>query len=89
MPQATAGEMAAERIPLIFRDHCAHLLIPLNRCRVDTFAAPWKCGDLRHAYEACQYEEFKMRCREKKAALSDAAAAAAKAKAAQSLRKVA
>lgn len=31
--QVTAAEMKAARIPLDWRDHCAHLLIPLNKCR--------------------------------------------------------
>ena len=44
-------------MPLVFRDYCAHLLIPLNDCRVKTWYSPWKCQDLRHGYEKCQYDE--------------------------------
>lgn len=36
-------EMSAARLPLAYRDTCAHLLVPLNRCRYDTFYLPWKC----------------------------------------------
>ena len=58
---ATRQEMADAKVPLHYRDTCAGLLIPLNKCRRATFFLPWKCQDLRHAYEKCQYEEFKLR----------------------------
>jgi NADH dehydrogenase (ubiquinone) 1 beta subcomplex subunit 7 len=55
---ATQEEMEAYRVPLAYRDYCAHLLIPLNVCRRETMYAPWKCEHERHAYEKCQYEEY-------------------------------
>ncbi|KAK3071537.1 hypothetical protein LTR53_008443 [Teratosphaeriaceae sp. CCFEE 6253] len=59
--EATREEMSAARVPLSYRDSCAHLLIPLNKCRYDTYYMPWSCVDERHGYEKCQYEEFKLR----------------------------
>ncbi|KAK0755060.1 NADH-ubiquinone oxidoreductase B18 subunit-domain-containing protein [Schizothecium vesticola] len=59
--QATREEMSAAKLPMAYRDSCAHLLIPLNRCRMDTYFLPWKCEDERHGYEKCQYVEFKKR----------------------------
>ena len=41
--EATREEMSAAKLPLAYRDGCAHLLIPLNRCRVDEYYIPWKC----------------------------------------------
>jgi hypothetical protein len=35
--------MSAAKLPLPYRDSCAHLLIPLNRCRVEEYYLPWKC----------------------------------------------
>lgn len=35
--------MRDARVPLAYRDSCAHLLIPLNRCRYETYYLPWKC----------------------------------------------
>jgi hypothetical protein len=35
--------MSAARLPLPYRDSCAHLLIPLNRCRHEEYYLPWKC----------------------------------------------
>lgn len=35
--------MSTARLPLAYRDSCAHLLIPLNQCRFDEFYLPWKC----------------------------------------------
>ncbi|KAL1222683.1 NADH dehydrogenase [ubiquinone] 1 beta subcomplex subunit 7 [Cardamine amara subsp. amara] len=53
---ATQEEMAAAKIALGSRDQCAHLLIPLNKCRQAEFYLPWKCEDERHVYEKCEYE---------------------------------
>ena len=55
-------EMKKAGIDLAYRDFCAHLLIPLNECRRKSFFLPWKCGDERHEYEKCQYEEYVFRC---------------------------
>ncbi|KAK4139003.1 hypothetical protein BT67DRAFT_368354 [Trichocladium antarcticum] len=59
--RATRQEMSDAKVPLAYRDSCAHLLIPLNRCRGKTYFLPWKCEDERHSYEKCQYVEFKKR----------------------------
>ncbi|CAO3663822.1 hypothetical protein INT44_005754 [Umbelopsis vinacea] len=61
--KATQKQMADARIPLEYRDYCAHLLIPLNKCRGETFYLPWKCENERHSYEKCQYEDYKRRMR--------------------------
>ena len=53
--------MIAARLPLEYRDYCAHILIPLNECRRQTWFSPWKCTDLRHSYEKCQYDEYQRR----------------------------
>ncbi|KAM0706712.1 hypothetical protein Q7P35_006042 [Cladosporium inversicolor] len=58
---ATRQEMSDAKLPLAYRDSCAHLLIPLNKCRPANWYLPWKCQDERHSYEKCQYEEFKLR----------------------------
>ncbi|KAL2118688.1 hypothetical protein VTJ04DRAFT_8348 [Mycothermus thermophilus] len=54
-------EMSDAKIPLAYRDSCADLLVPLNRCRFETYYLPWKCETERHNYEKCQYLEFKKR----------------------------
>ncbi|KAJ2891202.1 hypothetical protein MKZ38_000736 [Zalerion maritima] len=59
--RATREEMREAKLPLPYRDSCAHLLIPLNRCRFENYYLPWKCVDERHSYEKCQYDEFKER----------------------------
>ncbi len=41
---ATREEMREAKLPLAYRDSCANLLIPLNRCRVDNYYLPWKCN---------------------------------------------
>ncbi|PHU02326.1 NADH dehydrogenase [ubiquinone] 1 beta subcomplex subunit 7 [Capsicum chinense] len=48
--------MVENKVPLAYRDQCAYLLIPLNKCRQSEFYLPWKCEDERHTYEKCAYE---------------------------------
>lgn len=55
--QVSREELRQERVPLEWRDYCAHKLIPLNKCRRATLFMPWKCQDERHDYEKCQYLE--------------------------------
>jgi len=55
--KVTAKEMADAKIPLSARDYCAHLLIPLLKCRKDTYFVPWKCEHEKHAWDRCQYDE--------------------------------
>ncbi|KAL4364620.1 hypothetical protein AHAS_Ahas07G0024300 [Arachis hypogaea] len=53
---ATQEKMVEVKVPLTYRDQCAHLLIPLNKCRQAELYLPWKCENERHSYEKCQYE---------------------------------
>mmetsp|Transcript_19706 Transcript_19706/g.48446 ORF Transcript_19706/g.48446 Transcript_19706/m.48446 type:complete len:106 (-) Transcript_19706:381-698(-) len=54
-------EMHDAKVPLDYRDYCAHLLIPLNRCRENEMYLPWKCETLRNAYEKCQHNDYMRR----------------------------
>jgi len=58
---ATESELMKNFVPLEWRDYCAHVLIPLNRCRRDNLYMNWKCMNQKHAYEKCQYEDFMWR----------------------------
>ena len=58
-------EMARAKIDIGYRDFCAHLLIPLNACRRENFYLPWRCEHERHAYEKCQYFDYKRRAAKK------------------------
>jgi NADH dehydrogenase (ubiquinone) 1 beta subcomplex subunit 7 len=40
---ASREAMSEARLPLAYRDSCANLLIPLNRCRYEEYYLPWKC----------------------------------------------
>ena len=42
-------EMSKAGLDMVYRDFCAHLLIPLNECRRKTLFLPWKCEAERHA----------------------------------------
>ena len=72
--------MAKEHVPLAFRDTCAHLLMPLNKCRRKTWWSPNQCGHERHTYEECLYNSYLQRVEAKvqeKAFLAKVAAEAA------------
>ncbi len=69
-------ELDVAQIPHQWRDFCAHLIIPLNDCRVKSWYTPWQCKHERHVYEKCQYKEFKRRvaiCVEEKRRLGELA----------------
>ena len=51
----------AARLPLSHRDTCGHLLVPLNKCRRQTYYMPFKCGHERHIYEECEYLAYLQR----------------------------
>lgn len=59
--RATKEEMDNAQLPYAWRDYCAHVLIPLNRCRFENYYMPWACKHEKHVYEKCQYKEFKRR----------------------------
>lgn len=40
---ATRAQMSEAKLPMAYRDSCANLLIPLNRCRYEEYYLPWKC----------------------------------------------
>lgn len=61
---ATPEAMMDAKIDIAFRDQCAGLLIPLNKCRRATYYAPYKCEHERHEYEKCQYLEYQRRVTE-------------------------
>ena len=53
--------MSKAGLDMVYRDFCADLLIPLNECRRKSLYLPWKCEEERHAYEKCQYLDYKRR----------------------------
>lgn len=63
MGVATQEEMKAMRVPLGYRDSCAHLLIPLNQCRLREFYLPWKCEEERY-YSHVRLADVDMRMRD-------------------------
>ena len=59
--KVTHEQMKAAKVPLLFRDYCAHILIPLNDCRVKNWYSPFQCTELRHSYEKCEFDEYERR----------------------------
>ncbi|CAM9686851.1 unnamed protein product [Chrysoparadoxa australica] len=59
--RASEKELEDNRIPIHWRDNCAALLIPLNKCRKDNFFRMDRCEHERHIYEKCQYTDWKAR----------------------------
>ena len=55
--KVTQEELAEARVPIPLRDYCAHLFIPLAKCRNETYYLPWKCKKEKHLWEQCQFEE--------------------------------
>ena len=58
---ALQEELRKAKVFVGHRDFCAHLLIPLNKCRRKNLYLPWRCEHERHEYEKCEYVEYKRR----------------------------
>ena len=56
-PQVSQEEMAAAKVPINLRDYCAHLYIPLMKCRKDNYYLPWRCKKEKHAWDDCEFQE--------------------------------
>mmetsp|Transcript_3767 Transcript_3767/g.11234 ORF Transcript_3767/g.11234 Transcript_3767/m.11234 type:complete len:110 (-) Transcript_3767:80-409(-) len=61
--QATVEELDAAEIPPVLRDYCAHLLIPLKKCRIENSYVPWACKHEKHIYEKCRFDIFQIQLR--------------------------
>ena len=59
--KVTQQEMADNLVPMHVRDYCAHVLIPLNKCRRANLYLPWACHDELHSYEICMFKEYERR----------------------------
>jgi NADH dehydrogenase (ubiquinone) 1 beta subcomplex subunit 7 len=79
MPKAEQDLELLKRhqVPIYLRDHCAHLLVPLNVCRREELFRPDRCGHERHIYEECQHIAWSARVEAKTLQRKEAAAAAA------------
>lgn len=54
---ATEEEMASAKLPLKYRDYCAHLYINYLACKKRKAPFFYRCHHERHEYEQCQYDE--------------------------------
>ncbi|TVY14181.1 NADH dehydrogenase [ubiquinone] 1 beta subcomplex subunit 7 [Lachnellula arida] len=61
-PAPTREAMSEARLPIAYRDSCANLLIPLNRCRYEEYYLPWKCEVSAVSY--CSLDGGWWMCRE-------------------------
>ena len=59
--KVTQKEMMDAQLPHHVRDFCAHVLIPLNKCRRDNGYMVWACKDQMHEYEICMFKEYERR----------------------------
>ena len=56
--KVTQEEMAEAKVPLNLRDYCAHLFIPLMKCRKENYYLPWRCTQEKHAWDECEFQEY-------------------------------
>ncbi|KAG2432422.1 hypothetical protein HYH02_012993 [Chlamydomonas schloesseri] len=60
--KATQEQMDAADVPYHYRDYCAHMYIDYKECRLTSgFSWRTKCAHELHAYNKCEYKEFKRR----------------------------
>ena len=63
---ATQQEMMDAKMPLHLRDYCAHLAIPLLKCRVDNGTWPWACKYEYGEWNECQIQDYYRRMRDRR-----------------------
>ena len=61
---ATEQEMRAARVPLYFRDYCAHKYIDYLQCQRQHYPFVKACKPQRNAYLECQVDDGIMRMKE-------------------------
>merc|ERR1712189_68497 len=62
---ATQQELMDNKVPLRYRDYCAHLFLPLLKCRRDkNIVLPWHCGPEKAEWDECQIQDYYRRMRE-------------------------
>lgn len=64
--KVTEEELAEAKVPVNLRDYCAHLFIPLVKCRKDNYYLPWKCTKEKHEWDECEFQDYIDRVRQKR-----------------------
>ncbi|PAA59504.1 hypothetical protein BOX15_Mlig011448g3 [Macrostomum lignano] len=65
MPPITEDEMIMAGLPEQQRDYCAHWYLAFFKCRYQYKARSfWKCADVLHGVEQCQYDDRVLRMKE-------------------------
>lgn len=55
--RVTWEEMNEAELSYKHRDYCAHLFIPLRKCKQQNYYSPWACKAEHHLWELCQYKD--------------------------------
>ncbi len=53
-------ELVKHKVPLMWRDYCAHLYVEMELCTKSEGYWPWKCELPRAAWMKCQYDELSL-----------------------------
>ena len=61
---ATEEEMNSAKVPLRYRDYCAHKYIDFKACIKNNMPFYWRCKHARHEYMECQFQDDVLRMKE-------------------------
>uniref|UniRef100_A0A8R2LVJ6 NADH dehydrogenase [ubiquinone] 1 beta subcomplex subunit 7 n=1 Tax=Bombyx mori TaxID=7091 RepID=A0A8R2LVJ6_BOMMO len=61
---AREQDLISARIPVKYRDYCAHLLLDYNVCRYKHMPLLYRCAHERHAYLNCEQQDYVLRMKE-------------------------
>lgn len=61
---APNDHLISARIPLKYRDYCAHYLLDYQVCRYKHMPLLYKCHEQKHAYLNCEKDDYIIRMKE-------------------------
>ncbi|KAF9824838.1 hypothetical protein SFRURICE_018037 [Spodoptera frugiperda] len=61
---AREEDLVSAKIPVKYRDYCAHHLLEYQSCRYKNMPLLYKCAHEKHAYLICEKDDYVIRMKE-------------------------
>ncbi|XP_075991232.1 NADH dehydrogenase [ubiquinone] 1 beta subcomplex subunit 7-like [Anticarsia gemmatalis] len=62
--EACQEDLMSAKIPIQFRDYCAHYLLDYQICRYKYMPFVVRCAHEKHAYLECEHQDYLLRMKE-------------------------
>ncbi|XP_043596557.1 NADH dehydrogenase [ubiquinone] 1 beta subcomplex subunit 7 [Bombus pyrosoma] len=57
-------DLIAAKVPVEYRDYCAHIFLEYKRCFIKKFPFVILCAEEAHKYKECEYDDDVLRAKE-------------------------